>query len=158
MGSTRSAEIGHGLAAVGGGVGTLISFSTQPGNVALDGRGRNSPFTGALVKHLAASNDDLGAVLIAVRNDVVKATGHKQVPWEHSALTARFFFNPGKPAPVASAGPHLKLSEAAEAWSATRDVASIAVLNAFAARFTDTFYAELARARIEDLQRKDVPH
>ena len=34
---TRSAEIGRGLAATEAGVGTLISFSTQPGNVALDG-------------------------------------------------------------------------------------------------------------------------
>ena len=40
---TRSAEIGKGLAAVESGIGTLISFSTQPGNVALDGTGRNSP-------------------------------------------------------------------------------------------------------------------
>ena len=85
--STRSAEIGRGLAAVEGGVGTLVSFSTQPGNVALDGTGRNSPFAGALVRHLAASPDDLGAILIAVRNDVVKETDRKQVPWEHSALT-----------------------------------------------------------------------
>ena len=36
---TRSAEIGRGLAPVESGVGTLISFSTQPGNVALDGAG-----------------------------------------------------------------------------------------------------------------------
>ncbi len=56
---TRSAEIGRGLAPVESGVGTLISFSTQPGNVALDGAGRNSPFAGALVKHMSASNDDL---------------------------------------------------------------------------------------------------
>jgi uncharacterized caspase-like protein len=47
---TRSAEIGRGFAPVESGVGTLISFSTQPGNVALDGSGRNSPFTGALAK------------------------------------------------------------------------------------------------------------
>ena len=56
---TRSAEIGRGLAPLESGVGTLISFSTQPGNVALDGAGRNSPFAGALVKHMSAANDDL---------------------------------------------------------------------------------------------------
>ena len=43
------AEIGRGFAPVVSGVGTLISFSTQPSNVALDGTGRNSPFSGALV-------------------------------------------------------------------------------------------------------------
>src|SRR5262249_14448936 len=77
---TRSVEIGRGLAPVESGVGTLISFSTQPGNVALDGTGRNSPYTGALVKHLSISNDDLSAILIAVRNDVMKETERKQVP------------------------------------------------------------------------------
>jgi uncharacterized caspase-like protein len=90
---TRSAEIGRGLAPVESGVGTLISFSTQPGNVALDGTGQNSPFAGALAKRIATSTDDLSALLIDVRNDVRKATENKQIPWEHSALTGRFYFN-----------------------------------------------------------------
>ena len=74
------------------GEGTLISFSTQPGNVALDGSGRNSPFASALLKHIATPGDDLPTILINVRNDVMGATDRKQVPWEHSAMTARFFF------------------------------------------------------------------
>ena len=36
---TRSASIGKGLAQVQTGVGTFISYSTQPGNVAVDGKG-----------------------------------------------------------------------------------------------------------------------
>jgi uncharacterized caspase-like protein len=146
---TRSAEIGRGLAPVEGGVGTLISFSTQPGNVALDGAGRNSPFSGALVRQLSASNDDLSALLIAVRNDVMKETDSRQVPWEHSALTRRFYFNPATQA----LGTQIRLSEAAEAWSATKDTKNIAVLEAFAARYRDTFFADLARARMEELKR-----
>jgi uncharacterized caspase-like protein len=162
---TRSTEIGPGLAPVQGGVGTLIGFSTQPGKVALDGKGRNSPFAGALVRQLGASNDDLSAILIAVRNDVMKETDRRQVPWEHSALTGRFFFNPAAqasaPAPAAAPAPvpapatavHLRSSEAAEAWNATKDTTNVAVLGAFVARYRDTFYAELARARIADLQK-----
>jgi Caspase domain/PBP superfamily domain len=91
---TRSADIGRGLAAAESGIGTLISFSTQPGNVALDGTGRNSPFAGALIRHMTSSNDDLSAILIGVRNDVMRETQRRQVPWEHSALTGRFYFNP----------------------------------------------------------------
>jgi hypothetical protein len=91
---TRSTDIGRGLAAAESGIGTLISFSTQPGNVALDGTGRNSPFAGALIKHMTSSNDDLSAILIGVRNDVMRETQRRQVPWEHSALTGRFYFNP----------------------------------------------------------------
>jgi hypothetical protein len=103
---TRSAEISRGLAAVESGVGTLISFSTQPGNVALDGSGRNSPFAAALVKHIS-SDDDLSAILISVRNDVMKETQGKQVPWEHSALRARFYFSPWVQVSVTRAGLYL---------------------------------------------------
>jgi uncharacterized caspase-like protein len=154
---TRSAEIGLGLAPVRSGIGTLISFSTEPGKVALDGRGRNSPFAGALVRQLGTSNDDLSTILIAVRNDVMKETDRKQVPWEHSALTGRFFFNPPAPAPAAAPAPPpampLRSSEAAEAWNATKDTTNVAVLGAFVARYRDTFYAELARARIDELKK-----
>ena len=97
---TRSTEIGRGLAPVEAGVGTLVSFSTQPDNVALDGTGRNSPFAGALVRHMSSSNDDLSALLIAVRNDVIADTQRKQVPWEHSALTGRFYFSQSPAAAV----------------------------------------------------------
>ena len=90
---TRSLEIGRGLARTESGVGTLISFSTQPGNVALDGLGRNSPFAEALVTRISSANDDLNGILISVRNDVMKATQEKQIPWDSSALTGRFYFN-----------------------------------------------------------------
>ncbi len=96
---TRSAEIGRGLAPAESGVGTLVSFSTQPGNVALDGTGRNSPYAGALLKLLAMPSEDLSAVLIGVRNEVMAQTGNRQVPWEHSALRARLYLAPGQPPP-----------------------------------------------------------
>jgi uncharacterized caspase-like protein len=153
---TRSAEVGSGLARIESGVGTLISFSTQPGNVALDGSGRNSPFAGALVKQLDTSSDDLGAMLIAVRNEVMQATQRKQVPWENSALTGRFYFKAaGQTATVPKVEP-ARLSEAAEAWSATKDTTSVAVLEAYLTRYKETFYAELARNRIEELKQQQV--
>lgn len=150
---TRSVEVGRGLGVVHGGAGTLISFSTQPGTLALDGKGRNSPYSAALARHLATSHEDLGTMLIAVRNDVMKATDSKQVPWEHSALTRQFRFNPAPEAahPAPTAAPRSR--EAFEAWSVARDTTSLAVLKAFIARYGDTFYAELARARLHDLQK-----
>lgn len=92
---TRSAAIGKGLAAAPAGLGTFIAYSTQPGNVALDGEGRNSPFTTALVKHMGAAGRNLPATMIEVRKEVVSATGGRQVPWDHSALTGDFYFVPG---------------------------------------------------------------
>ncbi len=92
---TRSASIGKGLAEVQTGVGTFISYSTQPGNVALDGAGRNSPFTAALAKRVLERGRNLTALMIEVRKDVLKETDGRQVPWDHSALTSDFFFDPG---------------------------------------------------------------
>ena len=90
---TRSASIGRGLAQVQTGVGTFIAYSTQPGNVALDGTGRNSPFTAALAKGVREPGRNLTAVMIEVRREVLAATGGKQVPWDHSALTGDFYFH-----------------------------------------------------------------
>ena len=146
---TRSTEIGRGLADVESGVGTLISFSTQPGNVALDGSGRNSPFAGSLVKHVSSSSDDLSAMLIAVRNDVMKETQRKQVPWEHSALTGRFYFN-------ASASTPTQGSEAERAWVVGKDATSVPALEAFIRRFGDTYYGDLAKMRLAELKQAEA--
>jgi Caspase domain len=90
---TRSAAIRSGLAQVETGVGTFIAYSTQPGNVALDGRGRNSPFTAALLDGLKEPGRNLTAVMIDVRKQVLATTNGKQVPWDHSALTGDFYFH-----------------------------------------------------------------
>jgi hypothetical protein len=117
---TRSGQIGRGLAAAESGFGTLISYSTQPGNVALDGTGRNSPYAGALVKNLPVPGKSLSSILIDVRNDVMQQTDGKQVPWEHSALTGQFFFKPAvensqAAQSPAAAAPPLALSEETQA-------------------------------------------
>jgi uncharacterized caspase-like protein len=90
----RSEGIARGLAPVQSGAGTFIAFSTQPGNVARDGTGRNSPFAAALLTHLRDPGKGLGALMISVRRDVMAATDNAQVPWDHSALTAEFYFRP----------------------------------------------------------------
>jgi uncharacterized caspase-like protein len=137
---TRSADIGRGLAVVESGEGTLISFSTQPGNVALDGSGRNSPYADGLLKHLSEPGADLPTILINVRNDVMKATGRRQVPWEHSAMTARFFFTPPKEGPQ-----QVEL----EFWASVKDSANPRVLRTYIDRFPDGEFVPIARALIE---------
>jgi tetratricopeptide (TPR) repeat protein len=83
---TRSTSVGSGLAAIQSAVGTLIAYATQPENVALDGDGRNSPFTAALLKHMATPSLEISALMKRVRADVIAATHEKQVPWDHSSL------------------------------------------------------------------------
>ena len=156
---TRSAGVGQGLAEVRTGVGSLISFSTQPGNVALDGKGRNSPYTEALKRQLETEGQDILSVLAAVRGDVVKSTEGRQVPWEHTSLlgpvvlkaaqatTAR----PSSP-PDANGRRASVEAAAADAWPLVKDASDPAVLEAFLKRYADTFYGDLARINLAKLK------
>jgi hypothetical protein len=158
---TRSSSVGQGLAAVKGGVGTLIGFSTQPGNVARDGTGRNSPYAGALLKQMEGTRGDINAVLINVRNQVLQATSGQQVPWEHSSLTQQFHFRRAVLAPSAAdqpqpVHPSPTQNDEAMAWATTKDTTSVAVLEAFLKHYSSGVYAEMARARLQELKDKEA--
>ncbi len=152
---TRSATIGRGLATVESGEGTLISFSTQPGNVALDGTGRNSPYAAALVKQLDAPKDDVSALLIGVRNEVMRETRRRQVPWEHSALTAKFYFSPPEPERPAAAPvilpPVPSYAQQAELayWSSVKDSRDPRVIQSYLDTYPLGTFAALAAILIE---------
>jgi len=92
--ATRTASVGSGLASVKGSIDTMIAFATQPDNVALDGDGRNSPFTAALLKHMQTPGLEIASVLKRVRTDVVSATREKQIPWDHSSLRSDVVLQP----------------------------------------------------------------
>jgi Caspase domain len=147
---TRALDIGQGLAAAESGSGTLISFSTQPGNFASDGAGRNSPYTGPLVRYLAKSGEDLNSVLIDVRNEVMKTTQSAQIPWEHSALTKRISLN-------GSGASFSNESAAGQAWSEISKSNNAVVLEGFLKRYENTLYGELARARLAKLKAPAIP-
>ncbi|QDY70935.1 caspase family protein [Qingshengfaniella alkalisoli] len=95
LGDALAGTVESGLARIGDAAGFLFAFATQPDNVAYDGAGRNSPFTQALLGHIATPAQDVSSMMISVRKDVLAATGGKQVPWENSSLTRSFQFVPG---------------------------------------------------------------
>lgn len=78
--------VGRGLAPISVSEGTLIAYSTKDGQLAMDGVGKNSPFTEALLNHLD-DQDDIAVVLRKVRDEVMRNTGNKQQPWEYGSLT-----------------------------------------------------------------------
>jgi serine/threonine protein kinase len=73
----------------------------------------------------------------------------------HSALTADTAAAPQTAAKQLQSS--IPLSDAAEAWAVTKDTSSVAVLETYAARYKGTFFAELARVRIEELKRQQIP-
>jgi hypothetical protein len=83
--------------------GSLIVYSTQPNNIALDGAGRNSPFT-ALLKHVATPGLEVRQMISRVRADVLAATDKKQTPWDSSSLVGDVYLASAAPdAPPATA-------------------------------------------------------
>jgi hypothetical protein len=102
---TRSGSVGNGLASIQSGVGTMIAYATQPDAVALDGDGRNSPFTTALLKHVRTPGLDISVVMRRIRADVVAATRSKQIPWDHSSLMGDVVLVPSDGAATAAALP-----------------------------------------------------
>ncbi len=86
-------SVNEGLARVGSAADYLISYATQPDNVAYDGDGRNSFFTEALLSHIYTPGQDIADLMINVRKDVLSTTGGRQIPWENSSLTRQFRFD-----------------------------------------------------------------
>ncbi|HEY4249937.1 MAG TPA: caspase family protein [Roseomonas sp.] len=149
LAQTRQAIGGGGLGQVQAATGTLVTFATAPGTVAEDGRGRNSPFTGALLKHIETPGLEIRQLLAEVRREVREATRGRQVPWENSALEGSFYFRaPPPPPPPAAPGP-------AESellfWESVRGSRRAADFQAYLNRFPQGVFADLARNRIAAL-------
>lgn len=81
-----------GLASLTGPTGSLIAFSTSPGNVAADGKGRNGVFTKHLLEAMSIPGATLDETFQRVRRDVARETGKSQIPWSNSSVIGDFFF------------------------------------------------------------------
>ncbi len=83
----KPAAPGVGLAPMDNTLGSLVAFSTQPGEVAVDGTGDKSPFTESVLKHSFKLGVDVQAALAKVTQEVYSATNERQKPWSNNTLT-----------------------------------------------------------------------
>ncbi|MGH6644230.1 MAG: caspase family protein, partial [Bradyrhizobium sp.] len=96
----NSDSISRGLARLSSKhTGTLIAFSTSPGDVAQDGAGKNSPYSEALAAALQTPGQSIEAIFKMTRARVVDQTDGRQVPWENSSLVQDILLvpKPGEP-------------------------------------------------------------
>ncbi|TCM62361.1 caspase domain-containing protein [Rhizobium sp. BK068] len=149
--------VGRGLAKLNTGVGSLIAFSTQPGNVALDGAGRNSPFTTVLLKHLGTPGQSVTDDLVSVRRAVLEATDGKQVPWESSSLTGAVVLDPSRvqdtatrPAAAANTDTSVELAY----WNTIKDSTEKGFFEAYLQQYPLGAFAALARLKIDAMDRQ----
>ena len=84
---------GGGLAFMNAPTGSLIAYSTAPGNTASDGEaGTNGVYTSALLEHMKTPNITIEEMFKRVRVTVEKKTDKRQVSWESTSLKGNFFF------------------------------------------------------------------
>jgi hypothetical protein len=151
MGASRSMAVSRGLAIAESGIGTLLVYATQPGNVALDGNGAHSPFTQGLLDYIATPDIEVRQMLTRVRAEVLQATGGKQVPWDHSSLTGDFFFVP-RGAAVAAQPQTPAADRELAFWGSVKDSRDPADFQAYLDQYPGGTFAALARNRLAALQ------
>lgn len=84
--------------------GTFLCFAADPGKVASDGPGNNSPYTEGLLEHFFTPGLDIDLALKKVGAKVQKDTNGKQNPWRNSNFNGVFSIV-GNPPPPGSAKP-----------------------------------------------------
>ena len=87
----RSINVGRGLASMNAPLGTIIAYSTAPGNTADDGIGKNGLYTEFLLKYLPLENILIEQAFKLTRKDVMLTSSNEQIPWESTSLTGDFY-------------------------------------------------------------------
>ncbi|MEA2919916.1 MAG: hypothetical protein QOJ15_11997, partial [Bradyrhizobium sp.] len=146
--------------------GTLLMMSAGYGQAALDSlspadNDPNSVYTRTLLPLLKEPGLEITDLAKRIRSQVETLAAtirHEQRPAFNHDLSGNFFLVPPA-APSASVATSASpgLSEAAQAWTATKDTTSPALLEAFVRQFNGTLYATLAQARLEELKKSPRP-
>ncbi|MEM0936224.1 MAG: caspase family protein [Pseudomonadota bacterium] len=133
-----------GLAPVSGGAGTLVAYATDPGNVAADGAGENSPFTAALLQHIETPGLDVRLMFGRVRQDVVRRSGGAQVPWVEEAVLGEHAFAP--------AADRRDPDDEFARWRRAVGAHSVESYRGYLDDYPEGIYAIVARLRIDSLE------
>jgi len=156
-------DITRGLARVKNPEGLILAYATQYLSTAADGNANgNSPFTGALLNHIATPGLDVKDLFFRVGGEVIATTTGKQRPEISVSFYDSYALVPGGtqatpapiPAPPPTLTPIVPSDPAAAVWNSIKETTSIAVLEDFIRQYGRTPYGSLARARLAELKKK----
>jgi uncharacterized caspase-like protein len=136
VGDSRSVATTRGLARIDKTQGMVVAYATAADAVAEDGKGRNSPFTAALLKWLKEPGLEIGTMLRRVTSDVNAQTGGRQRPETTTSLFS--YYNLTQ---------HDRI-----AWERINPD-DVAALRDFANKYPSSPLAILARNRLDLLER-----
>ncbi len=72
--------------------GTIIAFSTSPGQEAIE-KDEHGFYTGALIKYIDEPHITIENMLKHVRESVAAISNGRQISWEHTSLMGNYYFN-----------------------------------------------------------------
>jgi uncharacterized caspase-like protein len=156
IGVTRGASIHRGLVKMEAPLGTIISFSTQAGQTADDGQGRNSPITAAFLKHIE-DHQEIGDIFREVSTDVYEASGRAQLPELSLSIVGKFYLNGPVPVtitPAASSAPADPCAAAESHWNAANSIGTVAAYEDHLSRFPNCAFSSLAKAKVDESKQR----
>ena len=131
---------------------TLVAYAAKAGSVSYDGFGPHSPFTTALLKHIAEPGLDIRIALGRVRDEVLKITGSKQEPFVYGSLGGTTIaLVPGAETKKANTPAVPTELEVRRAYEAAAQIGTKEAWQSFINQYRAGFYAELARLQLEKL-------
>ena len=161
-----AAALDAGLAAAEPSAGTLVTLAAAAGTAALEGDGRNSPYTEALLGHLEKPGLELERMFASVQEAVRTATDARQEPAVYGSLAGEKVYLAMQPADpeddpapaVATQGETRANQLTAEMlaadrlyWESVMDSSDPAEIQTYLDQYPDGLFAALARARLKRL-------
>lgn len=145
-----SRSVAKGLAQMESPSGSFIAYSTSPGEVALDGTGKNSPYTEALAEFITDPSLTLEAVFKKVRRKVYFQTDEAQTTWESTSLIDEVYLvdrgGDAKAAPE-KARPASVVKEE-NFWNQIKDKGDVQLFNTYLQMFPEGAHREIALAQL----------
>jgi hypothetical protein len=148
-GASRS--VTRGLARVDPTGVTLVAFAADAGAVAMDGQGKHSPYTTALLKTLNEPGLELNFVFRKVAARVREETDNEQTPVTYGTLGEDEIYLVPKPVETAKVEDH----GISKAWDDASRAGTESAIVAFLGEYHDTFYRSLALDRLDSLRTSD---
>lgn len=180
----RNRSGARGLAKMDAPTGTLLAYSTSPGDVAEDGSGNNSTYTAALARAIQKPGAKVEEVFKRVRVNVMDRTQGRQVPWESSSLVGDFVFVEETPLEFSQAQqsttrlayqtegtyttvqplqipssvlPQTNTVVEIEYWKSISGSQNISLFQSYLRTYPDGLFKDIAITRIEELSEEPEP-
>ena len=129
-------------------VGSLIAFSTAPGETAEDGDGLNGRYTSHLLREFAVQNTKLEDAFKRIRLNVRVESGGKQIPWESTSLEEDLYLFPNARSNLSDAEREALFEKEIRDWERVKVTNNFQLLLNFIREFPSGATSELAQAKL----------